>query len=188
MPILRRQRSSPSGPCYDAAVRCQRSSWLRRIASNAYMWSTQYSNRRLLAALYPFTSFTTRRWTRHDDLFRDALGLSAASGEEPPIFFGWLVAGAVLGISVLIRATMLTVALAAAPWIAVFDEGAGKKQLRASIVSSRSSLPLGPGSNGNPRLSAVRSLTSEAGYQFWMAHNPQTTAAIRWNASTGVRT
>ena len=87
----------------------------------------------------------------------------------------WLAAGAVLGLSVLIRTTMLPFALASVAWIAFAGEGPGRQTgLRASVVFLALIVGVGAWVGRNDIVFGRPILTSEAGYQFWMAHNPQT--------------
>jgi 4-amino-4-deoxy-L-arabinose transferase-like glycosyltransferase len=87
----------------------------------------------------------------------------------------WLAAGAVLGLSVLIRTTMLPFALAAVAWIAVFGEGACRQRLlRASVVFLALAASVGGWMGRNYIVVDRAVLSSEAGFQFWAAHNPQT--------------
>jgi 4-amino-4-deoxy-L-arabinose transferase-like glycosyltransferase len=87
----------------------------------------------------------------------------------------WLAAGAMLGLSVLIRTTMLPFALAAVAWIAVFGEGACRQRLlRASVVFLALVASVGGWMGRNYIVVDRAVLSSEAGFQFWAAHNPQT--------------
>ena len=87
----------------------------------------------------------------------------------------WLAAGAMLGVTVLIRVTMLPFAMGAVAWIALFGEGpCEQKLLRASVVFLAFSLVVGAWLERNYLIPGAPSLTSMAGYQFWIAHNPQT--------------
>jgi 4-amino-4-deoxy-L-arabinose transferase-like glycosyltransferase len=88
---------------------------------------------------------------------------------------GWLAAGAVLGLSVLIRTTMLPFALAAVAWIAVFGEGPSRQiLLRAGVVCVALFVMVGTWLERNYLVVGRPVLTSEFGIQFWTAHNPQT--------------
>lgn len=90
-------------------------------------------------------------------------------------FANWLGAGAMLGASVLIRTTMLPFAIAAVVWIVVFGSGPWRRKLlRGSIVFLAFALLVGAWLERNYLLIGRAVLTSEAGDQFWMAHNPQT--------------
>jgi 4-amino-4-deoxy-L-arabinose transferase-like glycosyltransferase len=131
----------------------------------------------LLTALYPY-------YVVHDTALQETgmvifsatlsvyLLLRARNDQS---FARWLAAGAVLGLSVLIRTTMLPSALAAVAWIAVFGEGAGgKKLLRTSVVSLALLVAVGGWMERNYLVVGRPVLTSETGYQFWVAHDPQT--------------
>jgi Dolichyl-phosphate-mannose-protein mannosyltransferase len=85
---------------------------------------------------------------------------------------GWLAAGIVLGLSVLIRTTMFPFALAAVAWIAIFGEG--QKLLRASVVFVALLVAVAAWMERNYLVVGRPVLTSEFGIQFWSAHNPQT--------------
>jgi 4-amino-4-deoxy-L-arabinose transferase-like glycosyltransferase len=90
-------------------------------------------------------------------------------------FAGWLAAGAVLGLSVLTRTTMLPFTLAAVAWIAVFGDGPSKqKLLRAGVVLLALLVAVGAWMERNYLVIGRPVLTSELGIQFWTAHNPQT--------------
>jgi len=87
----------------------------------------------------------------------------------------WLGAGAMLGLAVLTRTTMMPFALAALAWIAVFGEGQGTAKLpRASLVLLAFAVVVGAWLIRNDLVIGRPVLTSEAGYQFWTAHNPET--------------
>ncbi len=87
----------------------------------------------------------------------------------------WLGAGAMLGMTVLTRTTMLPFALASVMWIAVFGEGQGaNKLLRASLVFLAFAVLVGGWLERNYFVLGTPVLSSEAGYQFWTAHNPET--------------
>ena len=86
-----------------------------------------------------------------------------------------LSVGAALCAAVLVRTTMLPFALAALAWIAVFGDGApGLKLRRVALIL----LPLLAGVGGwlvrNEIVIGRPVLSSEAGFQFWVAHNPDT--------------
>jgi 4-amino-4-deoxy-L-arabinose transferase-like glycosyltransferase len=131
----------------------------------------------LLTALYPY-------YVVHDTALQETgmVTFSAAlavylllRARNSQSFASWLAAGIVLGLSVLIRTTMLPFAVASVAWIAVLVEGAGgRKLLRASVVSLALLVAVGAWIERNYLVVGRPVLTSEAGYQFWMAHNPQT--------------
>jgi 4-amino-4-deoxy-L-arabinose transferase-like glycosyltransferase len=87
----------------------------------------------------------------------------------------WLAAGALLGITVLIRVTLLPFALGAVTWIALFGEGRSlQKLLRVGVVSLTFSFAIGAWVERNYLVFGRPVLASTSGFQFWVAHNPQT--------------
>ena len=87
----------------------------------------------------------------------------------------WLLAGLVLGATVLTRATMLPFALAASVWIAALGAGQPRqKLLRAGVVLCGLALLVGSWLVRNDVVIGRPILTSELGNQFWTANNPQT--------------
>ena len=82
----------------------------------------------------------------------------------------WLAAGALLGLTVMIRVTMLPFAVAAVAWLALFGEGLWRQKLvRASVVFLAFLVAIGAWPARNISFSP-----RGGGYNFWIAHNPQT--------------
>lgn len=131
----------------------------------------------LLTALYPY-------YVVHDTALQETGMVTFAAAlsvflllraRNSRSFARWLAAGAVLGLSVLIRTTMLPFALAAVAWIAVFSEGTGRlKVQRASLVFLALVVAVGAWLERNYLVVGRPVLTSEFGIQFWSAQNPQT--------------
>jgi len=87
----------------------------------------------------------------------------------------WLAAGALLALGVLIRVTLLPFARAAVAWLAAFGQGPREQRLvRASVAALVLFLGVGAWVMRNYNAVGRPVLTSEAGFQFWMAHNPLT--------------
>jgi len=87
----------------------------------------------------------------------------------------WLIAGAAPGLGVLVRTTLLPFALASVAWIAAFGMGPTRlKMVRAVMVLLPLLAVVGAWAARNDMVLGRPVLSSEAGYQFWMAHNPQT--------------
>ena len=87
----------------------------------------------------------------------------------------WLAAGALLGVIVLIRITMLPFAAGAVAWIALFGEGPSRqKLLRGAVVFLIFSIVVGAWVERNYIHYGRIMLTSTTGLHFWRAHNSQT--------------
>ena len=131
----------------------------------------------LLTALYPY-------YVVHDTALQETGTATFAAtlsvylllrARNSRFIAGWLAAGIVLGLSVLIRTTLLPFGLAGVVWIAIFGEGrSGQKLRRVSVVFLALLVAVGGWMARNYLVVGRPVLTSEAGYQFWMAHNPQT--------------
>jgi 4-amino-4-deoxy-L-arabinose transferase-like glycosyltransferase len=131
----------------------------------------------LMTALYPY-------YVAHDTALQETAMVTFSAALAVYLFLrasssrsiaGWIAAGAALGFSVLVRATMLPFALAAVTWIAVLGKGpSGQNLLRAGIISLVLSGAVGAWMARNHILVGRPVLTSELGIQFWSAHNPYT--------------
>jgi 4-amino-4-deoxy-L-arabinose transferase-like glycosyltransferase len=131
----------------------------------------------LLTALYPY-------YVVHDTALQETGMVTFAAAlsvymllraRSSPSVVGWLGAGALLGLSVLVPTTMLPFTLFAVAWIALFGDGLnGQRLLRATVVFLALLITVGTWMARNYFVVGGPVLTSEAGYQFWMAHNPAT--------------
>jgi 4-amino-4-deoxy-L-arabinose transferase-like glycosyltransferase len=130
-----------------------------------------------LTAFYPY-------YVTHDTALQETSMVTASSiasvylllrSKHNQSLGQWLAAGAMLGVTVLIRITMLPFAMAAVPWIALFGEGqCRQKLLRAGVVLLAFSVAIGAWPERNYLLLGRPLSTTGAGYHFWIAHNPQT--------------
>jgi 4-amino-4-deoxy-L-arabinose transferase-like glycosyltransferase len=89
--------------------------------------------------------------------------------------WAWLGAGALLGVTVLIRGTLLPSALGALAWIALVGEGTwSRRLLRAAVVAGACGLVLGAWMARNYEHVGRFTLSSEAGAEFYWANGPYT--------------
>ena len=87
----------------------------------------------------------------------------------------WLLAGLMLGASVLVRTTALPFALGAFAWSALVGQGSSRERLqRTGWIFLAFFVVLGAWLERNELLLGRPVLTTEAGYQFWTAQNPET--------------
>jgi 4-amino-4-deoxy-L-arabinose transferase-like glycosyltransferase len=90
-------------------------------------------------------------------------------------FLLWLAAGTVIAAAVLTRLTVLPFAGAAMLWMVWAGDGSIRRRLlRAAIVFLPLMLAVGGWMVRNDRLVGAPVLSTEAGAQLWMAHNPYT--------------
>src|SRR5262249_52739396 len=98
--------------------------------------------------------------------------LRARESESLPL---WLLAGLVLGACVLVRTTMLPFALCALGWIALFSVGSRRERIeRAGWIMLGFFFVVGAWLERNELVVGRPVLSTEVGYQFWTAHNPET--------------
>jgi 4-amino-4-deoxy-L-arabinose transferase-like glycosyltransferase len=130
-----------------------------------------------LAAVYPY-------YVVHDTAIQDTaimtMGaalttlalLEARAGASPWI---WLTAGALAGLLVLTRGTLLPFVLGAVAWIALAGEGPARRRLlRAGLVGVACAAVLGAWMARNYERTGHPVLSSEAGAEFWYANGPLT--------------
>jgi len=130
-----------------------------------------------LAALYPY-------YVSHDTALQETSLLALFSAASVYLLIRartrgaiglWLAAGLVLGVGVLTRTTLLPFALCAVVWIVAVGEGPmPKKLLRGAVILLALYIPVGGWMARNDVVLGRPVLSTEAGKQFWMAHNPYT--------------
>jgi 4-amino-4-deoxy-L-arabinose transferase-like glycosyltransferase len=130
-----------------------------------------------LAAIYPY-------YVVHDTALQDTS--MATAGAAVAVYallrsrtsasvWLWAAGGALLGLSVLIRATLLPFALGAVAWIAIVgDEQGRRRPARTLVVAACAALIVGGWMARNDAHLGRFVLSSETGEQFWVAHNSQT--------------
>ena len=99
--------------------------------------------------------------------------LAAARASATPWL--WLIAGGVLGLSMMVRVTAAPFALCAVFWIWLFAEGSpARRVLRALTILACVALVAGSWMASNARVIGRPVMSGGSGYSFWAAHNPQT--------------
>ena len=130
-----------------------------------------------LTAIYPY-------YVVHDTVLEETglvtmltaasvYALLRAQASANPIIWG--AAGIALAVDTLCRLTMLPYALAALVWIGLFGDGSWKmRALRGGVAFLCLAALIGAWVARNDHLLGRPVLSTEAGYQFWLAHNAQT--------------
>ncbi len=129
------------------------------------------------AAVYPY-------YVEHDTVLQDtsmvtAGGALAVCGllraRVSPRAWVWLAAGALAGLAVLIRATLLPFSVGAVVWIALVGEGPGRLRLaRAAVVGLAATLVVGAWVARNEIRVGRPVLSSEFGQLLYAGNSPQT--------------
>jgi 4-amino-4-deoxy-L-arabinose transferase-like glycosyltransferase len=87
----------------------------------------------------------------------------------------WLIAGAMLGVSMMVRTTAMPFALSAVIWLWLFGAGSpGRRTRRALTVLGCIALVAGGWITRNAEVTGRPVMSGGSGYSFWAAHNPQT--------------
>jgi 4-amino-4-deoxy-L-arabinose transferase-like glycosyltransferase len=130
-----------------------------------------------LAAIYPY-------YVVHDTALQDTSMVDAGAAlavcallraRTSPSTAAWAAAGALDGLAVLIRGTLLPFALGAVVWTALAGEGDIRRRLaRAGVVFVVLAALLGAWAARNYAHVGRFTLSTETGEEFWKANGPQT--------------